>query len=231
MKMNIIAVLITVFSLSAFAGSSNTNTSLADKISKNNLTPGITTATTDSVNVKQLVLAQIDAARKKQVQDSIAAAEAKSAQVVPPVAIVAEKAKVVLKKNIEKTQWEKLYAYAAPVMQYIQMSNEMAIRITVMVSVSFFAFAIVFIRRKKLSVKNSKKKDYKDGIKLIREERVKDKRDSKLSLIRNKLIGSASSFQLSNDTITKNARELNIAKGEIYLAARIKSHELKKASY
>jgi hypothetical protein len=231
MKMNIIAVIVTFFSLSVFAGSSNVGISQADKTSKDNLAHGISGTTTDSVNVKQLVLAQFEAARKKQVQDSIAAVEAKSSQVVPAAAIVAVKAKVVLKQNIEKTQWEKLLSYAAPVVQYIQMSNEMIIRVSVMVTISFIAFALVFIRRKKLNTKKSKKKDYKDGIKLIREERVKDKKDSKLSLIRNKLIGSASSYQLSNDTITKNARELNIAKGEIYLAARIKSHELKKASY
>ena len=79
--------------------------------------------------------------------------------------------------------------------------------------------------------KKTVKRDMKDGIKLIREEKVRDKKDSQLSQIRNKLMGNASSFQLSKDSISKNARELNIAKGEIYLAARIKSHELKKASY
>jgi len=178
-----------------------------------------------------MVLAQFDAARKKQAQDTVAPADTTTIKSTVEKAVVIAPAVVTLKPKPQKTQWETYFSYIEPALRAVCVSKEMTIKLSIMGSVSFAAFLVVIVRRKKLDTKKTIKRDTKDGIKLIREERVKDKKDSKLSQIRNKLIGSTSAFQLTNDSVSKNARELNIAKGEIYLAARIKSHELKKASY
>jgi len=230
MRINIIAGLFTIFSIMAFAGSKSSSAS-SGKVPKDSVKANITLAAADSIDIKKIVLAQFDAARKKQAQDSIAAADTNSIKSAVVKTAVVTQAVVTLKTKTQKNQWETYFSYLEPIIRVVTVSKEMTIKLSIMGSVSFLAFLVVFLRRKKLDSKKATKRNTKDGIKLIREERVKDKKDSKLSQIRNKLIGSASAFQLSNDAVSKNARELNIAKGEIYLAARIKSHELKKASY
>jgi hypothetical protein len=231
MRKNIIAVLFIVFSLITFAGSNSPLTAPKVNASKDSIKTNITLVTADSINIRQMVLAQFDAARKKQAQDTVAAADTTTIKSTVQKAAVITQAVVTLKPKPQKTQWETYFSYIEPAFRAVCVSKEMTIKLSIMGSVSFMAFLFVIVRRKKLNTKKTIKRDNKDGIKLIREERVKDKKDSKLSQIRNKLIGSTSAYNLTNDSVSKNARELNIAKGEIYLAARIKSHELKKASY
>jgi len=185
----------------------------------------------DSINISQIVLAQIETARKKQTQDSLTAQDTNKVVTMPAKAVLISQAVVTLKQNNNTNSGNAFLAYVEPFIQIVRMPTEMTIKLAVMGIASMAAFLFVYIRRKKMSVKKSIKRNTKDGIKLIREEKVKDYRDGKLSLIRNKLLNSTSAFLLSKDSVSKNARELNIAKGEIYLAARIKSHELKKASY
>ena len=224
MKNNLITVFICFFSITAFAGGSNQAATGTIRV-----TAAAAAATTQNINLKKLVSAEFETARTKQIQDP----NSNSQTNVPPVVqtqqvethpVEIQQPRVVLKKEVEKSELEKMISS-------IQMSDAATIRVSIMAFASFVAFVVVFARRKKLNVKKSKKQNYKDGIKLIREEKVKVKSDGKLSLVRNKLIGSTSAYQVSNDIVSKNARELSIAKGEIYLAARIKSHELKKASY
>jgi hypothetical protein len=231
MRRNILTFLFILLSIAAYAGSSNSEKVPADKVPIDSLNAQLYGIAGDSVNIKDMVTAQIEAARNKQVQDSITAADSNSVQKLPAKTAVESQAVVTLKHNSEKTELEKLSEYLDPVFQAVRMSNELTIKMAIMGVATFFAFFIILIRRTRLGKKKTTKRDTKDGIKLIREEKVKDKKDGKLSLVRNKLLGSAPSFQLSKESVSKNARELNIAKGEIYLAARIKSHELKKASY
>jgi len=224
MKNNLLTVLICFFSVSVFAGSSNPGASGSIRV-----TAAAAAPTTQNINLKKLVSAEIETARIKQMDDPNSNSQTNIPPVVhtQPVEIQhteTQQNKVVLKKEPEKSQLEKLVSS-------MQMSDETTIRVSVMAFATFAAFVVVFARRKKLNVKKSKKQNYKDGIKLIREEKVKVQSNGKLSLVRNKLIGRTSAYQVSNDIVSKNARELSIAKGEIYLAARIKSHELKKAGY
>ncbi|MGA7723518.1 MAG: hypothetical protein WCA84_20300 [Ignavibacteriaceae bacterium] len=226
MKINIMLVLLVFFSIAVFAGSKSSQ-SVQPNSNIDSLKKNISGLTADSIDIREIVLAQIEAARKKQSQDSLNILDAKN---IPLNAVVIPQAVIKIKPKVEKTKWDKLYAYIENVIQNVHIYNEVTIKLSIMGTAAFFAFLLVFVRRKRLNTKKNAKTNIKDGIKLIREERVKDRKNSSLSLVRNKLIGSTSSFQLSYDSVVKNARELNIAKGEIYLAARIKSHELKKAS-
>jgi hypothetical protein len=228
MKMNTITVLFIFFSLTSFAENSSSKTVSAMLTAGDSSNISDSGLAIDSVDISQLVSAQIETARKKQTQDSIDILEAKN---IPLKAVATSQAVITPKPKNEKPQWQALGAYVEQVLREVSTANEITIKLSIMGAATFFAFIIVYVRRKKINSKRETKANFKDGIKLIREERVKDRINIGLSLIRNKLIGSASSFLLSNDSVAKNARDLNIAKGEIYLAARIKSHELKKASY
>jgi hypothetical protein len=225
MRKNIISVLFVLFTFIVITGSSNVEKSPVDSVTAN-----ISTGA-DTVNIRQMVIAQIENARKKQIQDSLTAQDTNKVANVPAKAVLISQAVVTLKHDNNSTNGNAFLAYVEPFIQIVRMPTEMTIKLAVMGFASIAAFLFVYVRRKKMSVKKTIKRNTKDGIKLIREEKVKDYRDGKLSLIRNKLLNSTSAFLLSKDSVSKNARELNIAKGEIYLAARIKSHELKKASY
>jgi hypothetical protein len=226
MKINVLAIFL-IFSLAAFSESSFSKTVPASLTSTDSLKMGNSGLSTDSVDIGQMVNVQIDNARIKQTQDSIHNLEAKD--IILKTA-VSSPAVISIKPKKEISQWESLVNFVEPVIREVSMANEITIKLSIMGTASSLAFIIVFVRRKKLGIRREAKSNFKDGIKLIREERVRDRKNSGLSLIRNKLIGRTSSFLLSNDSVVKNARELNIAKGEIYLAARIKSHELKKIS-
>jgi hypothetical protein len=225
MKKNIVTILFVYFSFVAFAGSSNY------EIAKDGLYANLSGAVGDSIDIKRMVDAQIESVRNKQIQDSIAFLKDKNIQSASVKAVVLSHEAITLKPQSQKTQWDTFFSYIKPIMQHVGTPNEMTIKLSIMGGASFFASLLVYVRRKKLNTKKITKSDFKNGIKLIREEKVKDKKYDKLSLIRNKLIGSTPAFQLSNDSVAKNARELKIAKGEIYLAARIKLQELKKVSY
>jgi hypothetical protein len=231
MKKIFIAVLFTLLSLAAFAGSRNADIPAVDKNAKDSLSAKVSGTTEDSVDIKQIVLLQIETARKKQTQDSITALKAKSIQSAPVKSVALSQVKVTVKQKSEKTQWEQFVAYTEPVIYAMSKASVMTIKLAIIGAFSCIAFFVVFVRRKKISLDKTKKNDIKDSIKLIREEKVKDKKNKSLSFVRNKLIGSTSTLQLSSDSVSKHARELNISKGEIYLAARIKLHELKKVNY
>jgi hypothetical protein len=228
MRIYLIVILFVFFSLAGFAESNNLEKSYLNSIANDSLNTNIAGPSADTINISQMVSAQIEAARIKQTQDSLITQESKS---LPLKTVAITQAVVSQKPKRENSQLESLFTYIKPLIQRVLMFNEMTIKLTIMAVATVLAFLFVFARRKKLNTKKIKSGSVKDGIKLIREERVKDRNDSELSLIRKKLMGSTSSFQLSSDSVLKNARELNIAKGEIYLAARIKSHELKKVSF
>lgn len=171
----------------------------------------------DSLSLSQLVQAQIDAAKKKEIEDKN-----------KPAVQVQEK-KIEAPKKTENNFWLELR-------KNVPLSDDDLMKAVIIASFSFMAFVIVFLRRMRLhknsSIKknNGKKKNSADGLKkniaIIREERpLKIKYKNKLKAVRAKLISKAS-INLTNEAVTKTARELQISKGEVLLAARIKSHEI-----
>jgi hypothetical protein len=179
----------------------------------------------DSVNIGMLVAAQIEAAKNKQIQDSIAQARIKEIPIIPVQTPAAAPPK------IENFITGFCSEYYNKLVGSFQRRDEPTMKLSIFGLVSLATLFIVFFRRRVIKRKGVSKRILKNGIKLIREEKVKYKANVELSMVRNKLLGNPTSFQLTNDSVTKNARDLNIAKGEIYLAARIKSHELKNGSY
>ena len=165
---------------------------------------------TDSVNISEMVLAQIQAAQKKQSEQK---------NTPPPTAVV-----------VTKTQSNNSTNFINDWIKSLSLSEDTMIKIIILGSATLFAVIFISFRRMRKGHKNSDSRNLKNGIKLMREEKVYWKKDEKLSGIRTKLSGSPSSYQLTNESISKNARDLKIAKEEIYLAARIKSHELNQAS-
>ena len=137
----------------------------------------------------------------------------------PPTAVV-----------VTKTQSNNSTNFINDWIKSLSLSEDTMIKIIILGSATLFAVIFISFRRMRKGHKNSDSRNLKDGIKLMREEKVYWKKDEKLSGIRTKLSSSPSSFHLTNESISKNARDLKIAKEEIYLAARLKSHELNQAS-
>ena len=73
----------------------------------------------------------------------------------------------------------------------------------------------------KLGVNNT----YKRNIKAIRDERVKPLLNKKNSLQRKSLMAQLKNNSLNGKTLTRTAKKLSIAKGELFLAARIQKLE------
>ncbi len=163
----------------------------------------------DSVNISQMVQAQIDAARKKQLEEQQKAS-----------------LNVVLKAKENKAGG---FEYVlANLRKTIPLSDDLLMKISILSSAAVLTSLFIFIRRFR-GRKKSAKTDLKKNIRLLREEKIFSKKDKKLSGLRTKLSGAASTYELSNRAVARNARDMNISKGEIYLAARIKSHEMKRA--
>ncbi len=166
-------------------------------------------AGSDSINISQIVQQQIDAARKKQLEEQQKAS-----------------LNVVLKARENKAGGVEYFF--ANLRKSIPLSDDLLMKFSILGSAAFLASLFIFMRRFR-GRKKSAKTDLKRNIKLLREEKIFSKKDKKLSGLRTKLSGAPSTYELSNRAVARNARDMNIAKGEIYLAARIKSHEMKKA--
>lgn len=109
------------------------------------------------------------------------------------------------------------------------LENESGIdyRIALLSSAVLLAAGIVSIRRIKLSRKSLK--GLKNNINLMREEKIVKPADKKLSQLRSKLKKSTEQLGSLDEAVSLTAKNLNIAKGELMLAAKIKSFELAKS--
>jgi len=165
----------------------------------------------DSVNISQMVLSQIAAARKKETEK-----ESK-----PVIKVQAKKVKKA------GNSWTSIFV---KLRNNIPLSNDDFMKAVILIAFSVMVFVVVFLRRIKNRLHKSDKKEkssdnLKKNISILREEKpLKIKYKKKLKLIRSKLSKNYS-MNPTNDSLTRTARELNIAKGEVLLAARIKAHE------
>jgi len=90
---------------------------------------------------------------------------------------------------------------------------------------AMFVFTVVFARRLILKTK-SKTKNLRSNIQSIRLEKTVTKKETKLKVIRKNLLKSSVNLSPAEGSLTRKAKQLKIAKGEIILAAKIKSYEL-----
>lgn len=113
---------------------------------------------------------------------------------------------------------------AAPLMQ-LGVSQEMLTRIEIMFASVMLVFGSVVTRRFVLKHK-SKSNHLRSNIQSLRLEKSVVKKETKLKNIRENLLKSSIYLSNTEGSLAQKAKELKIAKGEIILAAKIKSYEL-----
>ena len=90
------------------------------------------------------------------------------------------------------------------------------------------AFVLVFARRAWLGRSKKTGKKLKNNIRILREENIVKREEPQLKSVRSKLLNSPVILNNHGKPLSEVAKELNIAQGEIILAAKIKSYELAK---
>ncbi len=160
-------------------------------------------ADTDSVNISQMVVAQINAAREKQKQSqSISDSQ--------------------IQNVTSNAELQSSPGFLDEVKKQLSISDDTLLKIAILSSASFLAMIIILIRRRKLRLVQPPDNDLRDNIKLLREEKIKIQGNSKLSSVRNRLADSSPAYNLTNDAVSNSARKLNISKEEILLAQKLK---------
>ena len=159
----------------------------------------------DTVSIRDLVQQQIDKALEKQsMQATLPAAEA-GINIIPQTV-----------KN-------------APVSNpVISIVKNLPLHILVFASASFLVILTLLIRRASLTVKKRSSRRLKNKISSLREEKVFVKENPRLKEERVKLRNHKTIYNVSEKHISKLARELKIAKGELLLAYRLKQYETGK---
>lgn len=164
---------------------------------------------TDSVNIRQLVADQIEQARKKQI----------TMESLPKVAV---------SPAISTGNYETVKKYLNNMPGYLNASFDMVMEISLMGIISILAALLIFLIRGHHKKRIKTRKTLKDNIKLLREEKLFVKNNPRLSKIRNELGKSPATYNYSKEKISNAAKDWNISKGEILLAAKIKAHELNR---
>lgn len=99
-------------------------------------------------------------------------------------------------------------------------------KIILILSAAFIAFSYIAVRRLKIRSNNKLKRN----INLIRKEYAIRKENPKLSGLRSKLCDGNDYYDADAKFYSSRAKEYKIAQGELFLAARIKSHKFMKAT-
>jgi len=166
-------------------------------------------AIADSVDIKALVQKQIDEARAKQMVDSTT---------IQP--IVEAKIEIPLVKNIQTEEASSSlvgFLLRQPVQYLIY---EVA---------SFLIIGLVLLSRIIKNFGKNSKKNLKIKIGLMREEKVGgSKVNLKMIKIRKVLKDNLEIFRQDDQQLARTARQLNVSRGELLLAARLKIFEMKK---
>ena len=166
----------------------------------------------DSVNIREMVLEQIAAAKKKMLEEKESATR-----------IQLNNEKRALKKNSN----EEALSISDKIMEFLYKANKDFARVAILAGSTFLVFGTVLIRRVKIKKRSIRRKKLVKNINSIREEKVIVKDDPKLKEVRAKLKNNPEHFEEEN-SFGETAKELNISKGELVLAAKIKSYELSK---
>jgi hypothetical protein len=154
----------------------------------------------DSICISDLVQQQIKIAREK--------------QSIQTTAIINVAAKAEINQPINK--------------EFIGFFSSLPLHIKIFLSLSIAILFTVLFRRTLLVLKKKSAQALKNKITMLREEKVVVKTNSKLEEARKQLRNSKSIFETSEKHMSKTAKELNISKGELLLASRLKLFEIGK---
>jgi hypothetical protein len=108
---------------------------------------------------------------------------------------------------------------------FLGLSESMLIRIFIFVDILLVTVLFIIWRRRKQRIAAELKAKFKNNIRKLREERIKGKDDLRLKTLRKNLQSHAICNDLNDKLVTDQAKKLSISKGEIYLAAKIKSYK------
>lgn len=86
---------------------------------------------------------------------------------------------------------------------------------------SLLAVIVVMYRRKRIGFKNAAKKELKHNINLLRKEKLVNRSGSELVNVRKSLTRKKIKIQKGSLSITRLAKKLSIAKGEVHLAIKL----------
>ncbi|MCX6169933.1 MAG: hypothetical protein NTX65_11365 [Ignavibacteriales bacterium] len=154
----------------------------------------------DGVRISDLVQQQINKAKEKQ-----------SIQTVPIV-------KVVTQSGINQPVNKEIPGFF----------SSLPLHIKLFFSISIVILLVITFRRAILAFKKRASQILKNKITMLREEKVVTRTNPKLEEARKKLRNSKSIFDTTDKHISKVAKGLNIAKGELLLASRLKIFEIGK---
>lgn len=170
-------------------------------------------AAKDSVDLQELVSKQMAAAMEKQLHEKL--------NPKPVAAVTKAVEKPVTIKKEKSTQ-----ANANPFYNFILAQPW---QYTAFGLISVLIVGFVFIRRFILSFTRTSTKALKKKIGLMREEKVGgSKENPKLAKTRRVLKENLELLKQTDGQIGKRARQLNLSKGELLLAARLKLYEVGK---
>lgn len=166
----------------------------------------------NEINIDSLVTAQIAIARAKKWENYIEPVKTNTGLAVS-----------------QKIQLERKNNWLMNLSSIVGMDKETTTKAAIILFSSLVAFVVLIVRRLKLKTKSKTKngtKNIRSNIQSIRLEKSIPKKETKLKLIRENLLNSSVNFNVTEDSLARKAKELKIAKGEIILAAKIKSYEL-----
>lgn len=103
----------------------------------------------------------------------------------------------------------------------IKSSNLNLLKGYILFQASLLASIVVVYRRKKQSFKKELKKELKQNISLLREEKLFNHTNNELVDVRKSLTNKKIKLQQGSSAITQLAKKLSIAKGEVHLAIKL----------
>lgn len=187
------------------------NCSLFAQLNIDSVLVAINNTAQDSIDVSKLVWNQIEAARLKEANQENQ--------------VVDEKTEISKNEEMQST----LIPISVAVVnksssnKILELLNSVSIEIKIFFVLSALIILSVSLRRVTIRFKKKIKNSLKQRIAMIREERVIVKKDKNISRRRKLLKKDKLINNLSEAGLNSKARELSIAKGELLLAARLKS--------
>lgn len=165
-------------------------------------------ASNDSVNIKQLILGQIQKAKDNQKNQSDA---------------LGSKANLNAGKYDNNQEAKSVGLFST---KGKNLSNSIFMRIFILLDIGLSIFVFIIWRRRKLKSAVSEKKQLKTNIMKLREEKVGKKSDALLDSKRKKIrLEPAFQFAADEDLLVRQAKRMSVSVGELQLAARISSFE------
>ncbi|MEW6654669.1 MAG: hypothetical protein AB1394_14545 [Bacteroidota bacterium] len=172
----------------------------------------------DSIDLRAVVAKQIAAAIEKQTKAKLTPKPEEK----PIVTEAKTTQNVAAGKQLEPVQAE-----AAP---FFSVLTSLPLQYNVFALASVVIICFVFTRRIVLSFARSSKKTLKKKISLLREEKIGgSKENPKLVKARRSLKDNLEMLNKADGHVGKRAKQLNISKGELLLAARLKLFEVGKS--